>query len=80
MKLELFFATVCPYCHMVRGEIEKEKRTDVEFFNIDESEEALNRLVETGGKEQVPCLFIDGKPLYESRDIVKWLRAHPQEK
>ncbi len=80
MKLELFFATVCPYCHMVRGEIEKEKRTDVEFFNIDESEEALKRLVETGGKEQVPCLFIDGKPLYESRDIVKWLRAHPQEK
>ena len=80
MKLELFFATVCPYCHMVRGEIEKEKRTDVEFFNIDESEEALKRLVETGGKEQVPCLCIDGKPLYESRDIVKWLRAHPQEK
>lgn len=80
MKLELFFATVCPYCHMVRGEIEKEKRTDVKFFNIDESEEALKRLVETGGKEQVPCLFIDGKPLYESRDIVKWLRAHPQEK
>lgn len=80
MKLELFFATACPYCHMVRGEIEKEKRTDVEFFNIDESEEALKRLVETGGKEQVPCLFIDGKPLYESRDIVKWLRTHPQEK
>ena len=32
-----------------------------------------------GGKEQIPCLFIDGQPLYESQDIVKWLRKNPQQ-
>ena len=25
-------------------------------------------------ERQVPCLFIDGKPLYESGDIIEWLR------
>ena len=37
------------------------------------------QLVSIGGKRQVPCLFIDGKPLYESLDIIKWLEEHPQQ-
>ncbi|MDU3117838.1 MAG: glutathione S-transferase N-terminal domain-containing protein, partial [Finegoldia magna] len=28
---------------------------------------------EKGGQDQVPCLFIDGKPMYESMDIIKFL-------
>lgn len=79
MKLELFVATACPYCHLVQQEIGKQKRTDVEIHNIDLSGEDLRRLVEVGGKEQVPCLFIDGQPMYESLDIVKWLRQNPQQ-
>jgi glutaredoxin len=63
---------------MVKKEIEKQGRTDVAYCNIDQSEAELQRLVEVGGKKQIPCLFIDGKPLYESKDIVAWLRANPQ--
>ncbi|MBE6736814.1 MAG: NrdH-redoxin, partial [Ruminococcaceae bacterium] len=40
--------------------------------------EDRRRLIEVGGYEQVPCLFIDGKPMYESLDIIDWLKAHPQ--
>ena len=29
MKLELYVGTMCPYCHLVRKEIEKQGRTDV---------------------------------------------------
>ena len=79
MKLELYVGTTCPYCHLVRREIDKQGRTDVAICNIDESKEHLNRLVKDGGKEQIPCLFIDGQPLYESQDIVKWLRKNPQQ-
>lgn len=79
MKLELFVGTTCPYCHLVQKEIEKQGRTDVEICNIDLSVENQKRLVEVGGKRQVPCLFIDGSPLYESQDIVKWLRKNPQQ-
>ena len=31
-------------------------------------------LIRVGGKKQVPCLVVAGKPLYESDDIVAYLR------
>ena len=34
-----------------------------------------NDLVRIGGKKQVPCLVINGKPLYESDDIIAYLRS-----
>lgn len=33
-------------------------------------------LVKIGGKGQVPCLVIDGKPLYESLDIIEWFKVN----
>jgi len=33
-------------------------------------------LKKIGGKTQVPCLVIDGKALYESEDIVRWLKKN----
>lgn len=79
MKLELFMFETCPYCKRVEKFIEKSGRTDVEYVDIYKNEADRLRLIEVGGKEQVPCLFIDGEPLYESLDIVNWLKAHPQE-
>ena len=79
MKLELFKFNTCPYCNRVMREIQNEGRTDIEFHDIYESAEDAERLVREGGKKQVPCLFIDGEPLYESADIIEWLKAHPQE-
>ena len=56
----------------------KQQRKTVELHNIHKNEADRQRLIEVGGYEQVPCLFIDGKPLYESLDIIDWLKAHPQ--
>ena len=34
-------------------------------------------LLRIGGKVQIPCLAIDGRrALYESTDIIEWLRAN----
>ncbi|MBO4496449.1 MAG: glutathione S-transferase N-terminal domain-containing protein [Clostridiales bacterium] len=41
-----------------------------------ENNEYYQVLLRVGGIDQVPCLFIDGKALYESDDIVQWLREH----
>lgn len=76
MKLELFKFDSCPFCRRVMRAIEG--RTDVVYCDIHESEEYRQRLIREGGREQVPCLFIDGKPLYESMDIIAWFEAHPQ--
>jgi glutaredoxin len=54
-------------------------RTDIAYRDIIENEEDARELLAVGGKKQVPCLFINGKPLYESLDIIQWLKDHPQE-
>ena len=46
---------------------------ELPLHNIDESDADRERLVEVGGKRQVPCLFIDGKAMYESDDIIAYL-------
>ena len=80
MKLELYKFDLCPYCVRVFKAIERMGRTDIEMHDVEESAADYKRLLEVGGKDQVPCLFIDGVPMYESLDIIDWLEKHPQEK
>ncbi len=77
MKLELYKMDACPYCRKVMNYIEGAGRTDIIYKDIIDSEEAEQTLIAVGGKRQVPCLFIDGKPMYESMDIIHWLEANP---
>ena len=42
--------------------------------DINESPLYRQELIQIGGKPQVPCLVIDDKALYESDDIITWLR------
>ena len=79
MELKLYMFETCPFCRKVLNEIESSGRTEVELHNIHKSELDRMELISVGGKQQVPCLFIDGKPMYESDDIVAWLRANPQQ-
>lgn len=51
----------------------------MEIHDIYKSVADHERLIHDGGKDQVPCLLIEGRPLYESMDIIEWLNVHPQE-
>lgn len=77
MTLELYKMDTCPYCRRVMDYIASTGRTDIVYKDILKSDEAEATLIAVGGKRQVPCLFIDGKPMYESMDIIHWLEAHP---
>ena len=46
---------------------------ELELKNIHDQENK-EFLVEKGGMNQVPCLFIDGKAMYESDDIIEFLK------
>lgn len=74
MKLDLYIFPTCPYCRRVLNYIEESGREDIELHDAKNDEEAARYLIENGGKYQVPCLFIDGKPMYESLDIIEWLK------
>lgn len=78
MKLDLYKMNTCPYCRRVMDYISSSGRTDIVMHDIRENSADRSYLIEHGGKEQVPCLFIDGRPMYESVDIIHWLEAHPQ--
>ena len=55
-----------------------ELNLEIPMRDIRSEEGARDDLLEIGGKGQVPCLVIDGKPLYESADIISWLKANVQ--
>jgi len=51
----------------------EEKNIDLPKKNISGSPDIQKELLAIGGKIQVPCLVINGEPLYESDDIIQWL-------
>ena len=70
---KLFVGTICPYCSKVENFVEEEN-INIDIVNIEEDREAMIKLIEEGGKRQVPCLYHDGEYLYESDDIIDFLR------
>jgi glutaredoxin len=75
LDLELYKKDRCPYCQKVLRVI-AQRAIPVRMRDVVEDPAALKKLVEVGGDEQVPCLFVDGKPMYESDDIIAFLEAN----
>ena len=67
--------TGCPYCIKVKRFLVDNGATIPER-NILTDPDAERTLIAVGGKRQVPCLFIDGAPLYESSDIIAWVQKN----
>ena len=44
----------------------------VTFMNTLENPEYAQKHIQTTGRSTVPCLYIDDKPMFESRDINQW--------
>ena len=75
MKLNLYYYDSCPFCKIVL-KIIKDLNLLVDFKNIHQDEKNLQKLLKDTGRKTVPCLYIDGKPLFESLDIVAWLKKN----
>lgn len=70
----LYYKKSCPFCQKVLRFMEANHLT----MDTRETTQPGNQndLIRIGGKKQVPCLVINGKPLYESDDIVTYLREN----
>lgn len=75
MELTLYYLPECPFCNKVLSFLE-EQQISINKKNIQEDAAIKQELLNIGGKTQVPCLIINGKALYESSDIVEWLKKH----
>lgn len=72
-NMYLYVKPGCPYCMKVdrfldEAGIEMEHRSVTEGTNAED-------LRALGGKVQSPCLVVDGKAMYESDDIIAYLRG-----
>lgn len=74
-NLRLFHKESCPYCIKVTRYMDENDLT-VEMVDIDADPKNREELKKLGGKVQVPMLLIDGKPLYESDDIIVWFKEN----
>jgi len=75
--LELYGRVTCPYCVRVNRVI-AELGIEDEIVRRDTAygSEWREHLRDRTGRTQVPCLFINGEPLFESLDIIDWLQAN----
>jgi glutaredoxin len=69
--LVLYYLPTCPYCLKVLRFMERNGIV-IDLRDTTDSEN-LKTLLEVGKMNQVPCLFIEGKALYESDDIIAYL-------
>lgn len=74
-NLKLFYFKECPFCQKVIRYME-DNNIRVEMADIHADPKNKEDLINIGGKEQVPMLLIDEKPLYESDDIIHWLKEN----
>jgi glutathione S-transferase len=74
-NLTLFHFQGCPYCAKVRDYM---LQAGISIPMKDTHADPANKaeLLAIGGKTQVPCLVIDGRALYESMDIIEWLKKN----
>lgn len=75
--LTLYIKTGCPFCHKV---LDFASRNDINMTikDIYSDPATMEELIARGGKRQVPYLVDDelGTEMYESGDIVDYLKAH----
>ena len=75
IKLNLYFFPSCPFCQYVLAKV-NELNLDIQYSNIHEDDDAREKLFQDTGRYTVPCLYIDGTPMHESSDIIRWLDAN----
>ena len=73
--LDFYYYEECPYCRKVMRVID-ELKIQVNYCNTRKEANHLNKLMKDTGLSQVPCLYIDGKPMFETSDIMNWLREN----
>ena len=74
-SLVLYHFDSCPFCAKVRHFMD-ENHLKIEMKDIQKKPSDRETLKKLGGKTQVPCLVIDGTALYESTDIITWLKEN----
>jgi len=79
-KLDLYFFPQCPYCQIVLSALRiTALEESVTYHDIHDEPHEREKLIKDTGRSTVPCLYIDGKPMHESKEIANWLHKYAKE-
>lgn len=79
-KLELYYFPQCPYCQIVLSALRVTGlEKDTILLDVNDEPKNKEKLIKDTGRGTVPCLYIDGKPKHESKDIADWLHSYAKE-
>lgn len=72
--LTLYIKPTCPYCLKVTNFM---AQNDITIKTKNVAIPAIrDELIAIGGKKQVPCLVHNNVALYESDDIIEWMKKN----
>ena len=74
-ELVLYKFDACPYCVRVCRALDA-IGLEIAMEDTRTDPEVRQRLYSITGRTQVPCLFVDDVPFFESADIIDWLNAY----
>ena len=74
-ELTLYYRADCGYCRKVLRFI-NDQQISLTLKNVAEGQAIRQELIAVAGSTQVPCLVINGRPMHESDDIIRWLREN----
>ncbi len=74
-SLALYKYDLCGYCRRVLRVLD-ELGVEIELRDTLAEPKWREDLHRRTGRTQVPCLLIDEEPMFESLDIIAWLRAN----
>lgn len=75
--LKIYQTATCPFCMMVVHEARNmglQEGTDYQLINAARGTPGRAELLEIGGRNQVPFLTDGDTAMYESRDIIAYMR------
>jgi glutaredoxin 3 len=75
--LVLYKTDACPYCIRVLRVI-NQLQVEILIRDTRRNRKWRDDLQRRTNRTQVPCLFIDGEPMFESNDIIAWIKNEYQ--
>lgn len=77
MELILYHRHYCPYSKRVRAFIEENHlESNFEYREIEESVDAMEKIVALTGGQQTPCLVVNGRPILSTERIISWIQGN----
>ncbi len=77
-SIALYYSPRCPYSKKVLDYL-NQAHLSIPLKNVTIDPQAKEELKSVGGFLTVPCLIVDGNPIYEVSNIIDWLSTHQEE-